>query len=91
MRLVTSSKEYVNPTTTANPSVKAKDSKWILRSSSSRLLKKFLFAMIIKIPLAKFTETAKTVNTVWSSQMYLGPKEAIASVATQLHAQAASW
>lgn len=47
--------------------------------------------MIIKIPLAKFTETAKTVKTVWSSQMYLGPKEAIARVATQLHVQAASW
>ena len=91
MRLVVSSKEYDNPTTTANPNVKAIDSKCILRSSSSRLLTNFLFAMIIKIPLAKFTEIAKAVKTALSSQMYLGPKEAIAIVATQLHVHTASW
>ena len=91
MSLVLSSKENDNPITTANPNVKAKDSKWILRSSSSNLLNKFLFAMIIKMPLAKLTETAKAVKTVWSSQMYLGPKVAIAIVATQLHVHAANW
>lgn len=47
--------------------------------------------MIIKIPLAKFAETAKAVKTVWSSQMYLGPKAAIAMVATQLQVHAANW
>ena len=45
---------YIRPTTTANPNVIAIASNWIFFCYSSLVFNKFLCAIIIPIPIAKF-------------------------------------